>query len=129
MDSAFVPALYTPPYKVTVLNAQGAELTPADLKCDKASQELAAANYSSPLSFKPLFFLTLTSMDALDDPNAPSGGGSRGNNTPPATTDGAYTRSSSAVVLVTCLMMSLGLSRKSFAMISLAAFIASLTAQ
>jgi len=128
LQNAFIPGLFLPPYRVTILKVQGPELTQADLKCDNASLELAAANYSSPLSFKPLLFLTLTPMDALDQEAmaiARKAVRARQN----ATVAGAYGRSSSTVVLTACLMMSLGLPRWSLGMISFAFFIAFATAQ
>lgn len=135
MSSGYVPAMYTPPYKVIVTKVEGPGLTQADLKCDNASLELYAADYTAPLMFKPLLYVALNGdVDALDDdpsatpaPSAPSPSGSTATATDPPlvqTTDGASPHSSSVLVLAACLMASIGLPCRPLAMASAAAFMA-----
>jgi hypothetical protein len=112
MDTGFVPAIYKPPFKAVITSIEGAGLSAADLKCDAASLELALANYSTLLSFKPLLYLTLTTMDALDD--------AAGLEEPPATV-GSASRPTSAALLVACLMTSIGLPHRSLALVSVVA--------
>lgn len=70
MTTGFLPEYFTPPIKFTITKLEGAGFTPADLGCDEATLNAAAeegALSTTGMSFKPNFFITLTSMDALDD--------------------------------------------------------------
>lgn len=73
MVTGFLPEYFTPPIMVKITSIKGSGLSQADLKCDPTSLEMAAKNITevAPMSFKPILFLTLTSMDQLDDPVAP----------------------------------------------------------
>lgn len=72
MATGFLPKAFTPPLLVAIKKIEGTGLKQTDLKCDPTSLELASKGYQSTvdISFKPLLFLTLTSMDSLDDPSA-----------------------------------------------------------
>jgi len=132
MDTGFQPSLFKAPYKVTVTKVKGIGMTPPDLKCDAASSELAAANYTTLLSFKPLLYITATPMDQIgammesstESMMESSTESSKTAARPPkgALADAASTPCSSIFVLAACLMMSVGLPRRSLAMASRAAF-------
>lgn len=74
MKTGFLPKFFTPPIMVKISKIVGEGMTQQDLKCDPASLEMMAKNVSEvqPMMFKPSMWLTLTSMDALDDLPAPS---------------------------------------------------------
>jgi len=127
MATAFVPSLYKPPFYIRVSEIAGSGLTQADLKCDNASLELMKANYSTPMSFKPLLYVTLTALDQLEDalPAGASSGGTQGS-TAVATADGTHhsARPLPAVLLAICFAATAGLPRSSLTMLALAPFIA-----